>query len=231
MSLFGPPNVDKIRKKGKIKKLVSLITNNDPDLASKALNALKLIVNDKGLEKERKKEWLAYEYENIFKKIEKLDSDKQASINQLTQILKEEKSELDKKAKSEKFERDILINRFEDSFEPLTGSRDKFYDDLWNILGENKEFLHTMRLMNSRAMGEFSGVIVTKDEIIYFELNVFHKILGIRLDEIREFKFGLLNANIKIKNVFGDYIKIPIDETDKELVNYIESRYKNNVEN
>jgi len=230
MSLFGPPDVDKYSKNGNIKKLVKLLTNKDSRLVSDALNALQQIANDKELEKARIEEWFPYQYENIIKRIEKLDSDKQESIKQLVKILQIEKDELDKKNEADKHEKDELKKRFEDSFSSLSGTTDDFFNDLLKILGENKDFLHTMELLNTRAMGNFNGVIVTRDEIIYFELNVFPKVMSIRLDEIREFKYGFLNTSIKIKNIFGDYIKIPVDETDKVLVEYIEGRYKKNIE-
>lgn len=229
MPLFSPPDIDKYCKKGNIKKLVKLLSKKDSELASSALSALKEIPKNKELEQIRRKEWYDYEYENIFKRIKKLDKKTQVSLNELTQILQSEKDELDLKANVEKQERDELKKRFEDSFQSLSGTTDDFFNDLWKILGENKDFLYTMKLLNTRAMGSFSGVIVTKDEIIYFELNVFPKVMGIRLDEIREFKYGFLNSSIKIKNIFGDYIKISTDETDKKMVDYIESRYKKNI--
>lgn len=230
MSLFGPPNIDNFRKKGSIKKLVKLLTHDDPELASNALIALQQIAIDKELEQTRKKGWFLYEYENIIKKIGKLDNDKQESIKNLTQILQSEKNELDKKNEAVKQERDELKKCFEDSFKSLSGTTDNFFNDLQKILGENKDFLHTMKFPNTRAMGTFSGVIVTKDEIIYFELNVFPKIMCVRLDEIKEFKYGFLNTSIKIKNVFGDYIKIPVEEDDKKLVDFIQTRYQKNIE-
>lgn len=234
MSLFGPPNIIKYRKAGRIRKLVKLLNNKDHQIEIESLKALNEITNDKTLDLDRKENWiLNFHYDGALKAIRKLNKDQQSSIEQLTQKLIIEKEDLEKKNEDYNFTIAELKKQFQESFkDPRTGDV-KFIPELMNILGENKEFLYTLKLANTRSMGQFNGVIVTNDEIIYFELNLFYKIMGIRLDEIHEFIFkdGIFNKSIKIINKSGDYIKIPVDDGDKEMIDFIESRYKENIEN
>jgi len=224
MPLFGSPNVDKLRKKGHIGKLVGLLTYKDADIASSALTALQQIANDKELERYRKQSWALFFYEDVIKKIGKLNKEQRASIEQLFQNLITEKNELEKKKRGPaKPDRDELKKRFEDSFKSLSMADDNFFNKLWNILGENKEFVHTKKLPGRFSLSSFSGVIVTKDEIIYFELNIAPKVVAIRFNEINELKFGMLKTKIKIKDQKGTWIQIPLTTySDKMMVSFIE---------
>lgn len=223
MPLFGSPNVDKLRKKGHIGKLVGLLTHKDAHIASSALTALQQIANDKELERYRKQSWALYSYADVIKKIRKLNKEQRASIEQLFQNLITEKNELEKKKRGPaKRDRDELKKRFEDSFKSLSMADDNFFNKLWNILGENKEFVHTKKLPGRLLMSSFSGVIVTKDEIIYFELNLAPKVVAIRFNEINEFKFGMLKTSIKIKDQKGTWMQFPIGDGDWKMLAFIE---------
>jgi len=227
MSLFGPPNIIKYRKNGRIRKLVKLLNNKDHQIELESLKALNDIINDEALDRDRKENWLLnFHYEGALKAIRKLNKEQQAAIEQLTQKLKKEKEDIERENEDKKQVIDELKRQFEESFKESIAGETKFIPELMNILGRNKEFLYTVKLLNTRSMGRFNGVIVTNDEIIYFELNVFHKVMGIRFDEINEFIFkdGIFNKSIKIINKTGGYIKIPVDDTDKDMIAFIESK-------
>ena len=223
MPLFGPPNVDRHRKKGHIGKLVGLLTYKDADIASSALTALQQIANDKELERYRKQSWALYIYEHVIKKIEKLNKEQRASIEQLFQKLITEKHEIEKKNAAAKRGSDELKKRFEDSFKSLSGATDDFFNDLWSILSENKEFLFTKKFPGKYVGSPFPGVIVTKDEILYFHLHLrWHRVAAVRFNEINEFKFGMLKSSIKIKDQKGTWMKIPLGGDDYRMVAFIE---------
>lgn len=230
MSLFGPPNIIKYRKEGRIRKLVKLLNNKDQQIVDEALNALNDITNDETLQFDRKENWfLHFHYAGAIKAINKLNKEQQSSIAQLTQKIIKEKEYLERKNEQEKYAIDELKRQFEDTFKDKR-AYDKFFPDLMNILGKNKEFLYTLKYVNTHSMGLFNGVIVTNDEIIYFELNLFHNVMGIRFDDIHEyiFKDGFFNKNIKIKNKSGDYMEIPVDDNNKEMIAFIESKHQEN---
>ena len=222
MSLFGPPNVDRYRKNGHIEKLVGLLTYKDTHIASSALTALQQIANDKELERYRKQSWPLFIYEHVIKKIEKLNKEQRASIEQIFKKLITEKNELEKKNAGIHPGINELKKRFKDSFESLSGTDKDFFNDLWSILGENKEFVFTKKLPGRRAMSSFSGYIVTKDEIIYFELNIAHKIVAIRFNEITEFKFGMLKFKVEITDQKGTWMQIPHGDGYYKMVAFIE---------
>jgi hypothetical protein len=227
MSLFGPPNIIKYRKKGRIRKLVKMLNNKDHQIKLESLKALNDITNDEALDRDRKENWLLnYHYKGALKAIRKLNKEQQSSIEQLTQKLMKEKEELEKKNENNKLAIEQLKKQFQESFKDTRTGDDKFIPELLNILGNKKEFLFTKKLANTRSMGQFNGVIVTNEEIIYFEFNLFHKVMGIRFDEIDEFIFkdGIFNKSIKIINKAGGYIKIPVDDTDKDMIDFIKSK-------
>jgi hypothetical protein len=227
MSLFGQPNIKKYRKKGRIRKLVKLLNNKDHQIEIESLKALMDITNDETLDLDRKENWLLnFHYEGALKAIRKLNKEQQTAIEQLTQKLVKEKEDLVRKLEAKKQTLDELKKQFLKSFNSEGFSEKNFYTDLLKILGENKRFLYTLKMVNTRQLGEFNGVIVTTDEIIYFELNVFHKVMGIRFDEMQEFIFkdGIFNKSIKVINKSGGYIKIPVDDGDKEMIDFIKSK-------
>ena len=227
MSLFGSPNINKYRKKGRIRRLVKLLNNKDQQIEKEALKALNEITNDEALDRDRKENWLLnFHYEGALKAIRKLNKEQQSSIEQLTKKLMKEKEDIERENEEKKQILDELKKQFQESFKDTRTGDDKFIPELMNILGNNKEFLYTIKLANTRSMGQFNGVIVTNDEIIYFELNLFHKVMGIRFDEMQEFIFkdGIFNKSIKIINNSGGYIKIPVDDSDKDMIAFIESK-------
>jgi hypothetical protein len=176
--------------------------------------------------------WELYNYTNAIKKIEKLDYDNKSSIEQLTKMLILEEKEWCKKAEAFQIKKDELKKRFEDSFKSLSGTTDDFFIKLMQILGENKDFLYIMNLPGKYSMSSFSGVIVTKDEIIYFELNLAPKVIGFRFEDIIEFSVGgFWNESLKIKTQAGDYLKIPIGESVKDMVAFIEEKYQKVIKN
>ena len=229
MSLFGPPNVDKLRNRGDIGKLVRLLTHKDRHVASNALSALKQIAEDKEREQDRKQFWELYNYTNVIKKIQKLDSENKSAIEQLTKMLMTEEDALRKKA--EKFQRDKndIKKRFEESFKSLAMADDDFFNQLMKALGENKDFLYIMKLPGVYSMSSFSGVIVTKDEVIYFELNIGSEVYCFYYNEMKEVKLG--KYKIKIISTKGYSMEFPISDEEKEMVAFIEEKYQKIIKN
>ncbi|MBN2395966.1 MAG: hypothetical protein JXC36_05845 [Candidatus Atribacteria bacterium] len=124
--------------------------------------------------------------------------------------------------------REELKKQFEKQFESSIGATDNFWVELMNILGKNKEWKFTAKLPGKYTLSSFSGVIITNNELIYFELNLAPKVLGIRFDDIKSFEItGYIQKYMKIQNNRGDMIKLPVDETKKkdiEIIAFIESR-------
>lgn len=231
MSLFGPPNVDKYRKYGNIKKLVKLLTDKNPHIVSSALNALQQIADNKNLEKDREGWWDPKRFESLIKKINKLDNDKQVSIEKLTQKLKTEKDKLEKKIEAKHRDVEELTKRLEENFIlKYESNLDKEnIEKLLDILGKNKDFLFTKKWhINDNIDPRASAwLILTIEKVIIVQKKTFANSFGIRYDEIKEIKksgsgIGLIQI---ITNEKYD-IEFYYDENDKELIDFLENKFQ-----
>jgi len=228
MGLFGTPNIDRLQKKGHISKLISLQTNSDAHIVKKALAALKHILDNKELAEQRKKHMSAWEYSRLIKKFDKLSRDKQQQLSELRELLIEEKKLRDESDQAIATERQELKKQFESVFKSTSGTTDDFWVKLMNILGGNKEIKYHLTLPGRYSMSSFSGIIISDDVLVYFELNLAPKVVGIRFEETKSFSVtGGINKYLKIEGNDGAMIKIAVDETDAyfiEIITFIECR-------
>ena len=228
MGLFGTPNIDRLQKKGHISKLISLQTNSDAHIVKKALAALKHILDNKELAEQRKKHMSAWEYSRLIKKFDKLSRDKQQQLSELRELLIEEKKLRDESDQAIATERQELKKQFESVFKSTSGTTDDLWVKLMNILGGNKEIKYHLTLPGRYSMSSFSGIIISDDVLVYFELNLAPKVVGIRFEETKSFSVtGGINKYLKIEGNDGAMIKIAVDETDAyfiEIITFIECR-------
>jgi len=232
MSLFGPPNVDKLLKKGDVGKLVELLTHKYPHVASSALNALQQIANNRELENDRKKQWTLSYYDFRIIKIKELDNEKQLALKDLTQRLTFERNERQKEIDAIWRVKNEIKKRFEDTFTSLGDLTDELHNRLWSILREDKEFLYAHSDPGKYRNSAFSGVIVSNDEIIYFEQMRYNRAMAIRFDEITDIlKPKTIDAKFKIYVAAEKWILLGPKLYDNEMIAFIEEKYQKIIMN
>lgn len=226
MPLFGSPNIDKHLKKGNVGKLVELLTHRENNVSSSALNALQQITHDVRLENDRKKNWTLSYYDGILDRIEKLDKKTQASLKELTQKIESEKNKYQINLETIRRVKVEIKKRFEETFTTLGELTKELHNRLWSIIQVDKEFLFTHSDPGKYRNSAFSGVIVTKDEIIYFEQMRYNRALSIRLDEITDIEKPR-NADSKFKVTVRNkkWISLGPKLYDVEMIDFIEKIY------
>ncbi|GEM_PF-4489058 len=222
MALFNPPNIEKLYNKDSIRKLVKLLSGQDKELASRAREALLKYPGDKARAEARKKIWTnELFYNSVLKVINKLDPQIAGSINPLIKMIESEKREIEEKNELKQLAKEQLKKRFLAAFPSSTILNDSFFDILNRKLGDDPKFVLTKKMMGERPMSSYSGYVVTEDHIAIFDVGVPHKIGALRIDEIKELRYGLMKTTVKIFDEKGSRVKLDLDDIGKKAVDFI----------